>query len=302
MSKEIIEKAINILPYSEETIWEFIGGEPLLEPELIEFAINLLEKKNKKYIASITTNGTLFKDKDIRNLLENKPCKKSVGLSLDGPKYVHNMNRGNSFDDVMEYFDWWRKTFPWCATKSTIARNTLPFLSESVQFLISLGLTYIPINLVYEENWDEKDEQIYKEQLLDLSKFIKSNNLMDKITISQFSKTFINENTTKRNWCGCGEYMTAVDCNGIIYPCNRFIGTNLSIGNIDNGIDKNKVFPFLISHLKIDNCGNCEYMGRCPGCLAYDYQKTGSIFKRAKNNCNMNKIMIDVNKIHYGGV
>lgn len=302
MPKETLITAINTLPRAEETIWEFIGGEPLLEPDLIDCAVNLLEKKQEKYIASITTNGTQFADKEVRRMLERHSRKKSVGLSIDGPKHVHDANRCNSFDAAMEYFDWWRKTFPWSATKSTVNQDTLPYLAETVRFLVSLGLTNIPINIIYEADWTKEDEKIYAQQLAEVSELLISLN-NPKVSVSLFNRVFAEPVRQKRNWCGSGESMVAVSPDGNLYPCNRFADLDLpALGTLETGVNPDRLYPFKVSHFKIDDCSSCEIMGKCPGCLAYDYMETGTIFKRSNKVCSMHKVLVDANKVFWDKV
>lgn len=298
MSKEIMKASIEMLPHAEETIWELIGGEPLLEPELISYAYDLLAPimKEEKYVVSMTTNGTQFKDPSIRALLEKNAYRTSVGLSIDGGKEVHDLNRCNSFDDAMEYFDWWRKTFPWNSTKSTVNKLTLPYLSNSVQFLVSLGLTNIPINLIYEEDWGMEDFTMYMKQLDEIGDFLIDTGKAS-IKVSLFDRGLLLRNKAKRNWCGSGEFMTAVNPQGFIYPCNRFVDSGIHpIGHVNTGIEQDRVLPFLLSHHKIDQCGECSLMGNCPGCLAFDYQETGSIFKRSLKPCIMHIVRVKANE------
>ena len=297
MSKEVLAKAVDTLPRTEETIWDFIGGEPLLEIGLIDYASNLIVKLPGRNLMSTTTNGTQFNRPEVRRVLEKYSKKRSVGLSLDGPKHVHDANRCNSFDQVMEYFDWWKKTFPWCSTKSTVNKRTLPYLAESIQFLVELGLKTIPINLVYEEAWDSNDEDTLREQLELASTYLKWSGKLNEVEVTILSKNFSTPPETRRNWCGTGEHMVAVDPVGNLYPCNRFSDLKLPpIGTLDTGVNPERLFPFLVSHKKLDGCDSCDIMGKCPGCLAYDYEATGTLYKRAINNCNMHKIVLEANK------
>ena len=58
-----------------------------------------------------------------------------------------------------------------------------------------------------------------------------------------------------QNWCGAGR-MLSIDAAGNFYPCTRFAQYSLRnkkawiIGNIHDGIDKNKLRPFLA----LDRC------------------------------------------------
>ena len=88
----------------------FYGGEPLLEfsliKEIVHYAKEQAQKRSKKLVFSITTNGTLLDDEKIHFLVENNF---SVLVSLDGPQSLHDRYRvfaGNkregSFETVMK--------------------------------------------------------------------------------------------------------------------------------------------------------------------------------------------------------
>lgn len=89
--KEFIEPVIKDLEFVN--LW---GGEPLLHPKIIDFIEYFI--KNKKYV-SIATNGTFLRK--YAELLVSMGVDEIV-VSLDGPKEIHNMIRGNSsaFDDL----------------------------------------------------------------------------------------------------------------------------------------------------------------------------------------------------------
>ena len=99
MGKEDISKAIDLMfqsPSSSITM-EFQGGEPSLACDLLRFAIESADEKNKTFNKNITyvlcTNSTNLSDEV---LCLCKRYNVLISTSLDGPEFLHNANRGKS--------------------------------------------------------------------------------------------------------------------------------------------------------------------------------------------------------------
>lgn len=95
MSIDTLEIVIKRAAESSFDEIEFIfhGGEPLMRNiDFFEQAMDLQKKylKNKKYINSIQTNGTLLTDDLVHMFIQHKF---EIGISLDGPDIVHNNYR-----------------------------------------------------------------------------------------------------------------------------------------------------------------------------------------------------------------
>ncbi|GEM_PF-2158271 len=93
----------------ERVVIEWFGGEPLLQKNIIkefsEFIIEICEKNDIEFFASIITNASLLDEKTWQIL---KDCKVSnVQVTIDGKKEMHNQVRffGNgkgSYDQIMD--------------------------------------------------------------------------------------------------------------------------------------------------------------------------------------------------------
>ena len=107
MSLEIAQKFIDYLLTSNEiyrsdsVILDFIGGEPLLEAKLIDqicdyFKVRSFEENLDwywKYRINISTNGVNYTDKDVQQLIEKNRGKISIGITIDGTKEKHDLQR-----------------------------------------------------------------------------------------------------------------------------------------------------------------------------------------------------------------
>ena len=112
-----------------------------------------------------------------------------------------------------------------------------------------------------------------------------------------------------QNWCGAG-IMLSVDANGDFYPCTRFAQYSLrtkkaiKIGNINDGIDENRLRPFL----SLDRCTQsprdcieCEVASGCAWCQGenYDSADTPTIFQRSTAICKMHKARVRANNYYW---
>lgn len=303
-------------------IFEFIGGEPLLEFNLLRDIFNYLEYRMKELkhpwassrLYSVTTNGTVFTE-DIKSFLELNRFMFSVSVSIDGIKEVHDINRNNSYDSIMKDYVWWRNTFPWCLTKSTVNREGLPHIFESVKHLIEdLDLTDIYINNVFENIWEENDPIIFKEQLMKIADYLLETGRYKTNFVSYFSHAYENpdEQSLKQNVCGCGVSMMSVDTEGTFYPCLRFqeegVAKKITVGNATVGLQKDKLLPFAfcnIANLKDEykeKCTNCKARKICTWCTAANYNVSGSIYKRGKMNCDMILAQYEANEYFFNKI
>lgn len=324
MSIDTAKKVINyffedIVKNKEDNIiWELIGGEPLLDVNLIKeivdyilFNVDKYGLNVQKHFISLTTNGTLFTNTAKDFLTEyRKKINLSVSISLDGVRDIHNYNRNNSYDTIMKDFWWWRKNFPHNTIKATLNREALPYIFDSIRlFVDDFKLDYIFMNTVFENVWQENDSEIYYNQLIKTADFLLENYRYEDYFVSLFDKSLLH--TSKEGmqiWCGCGNKMLAADSDGILYPCLRFKTTSnqpsWKCGDIVNGIDVNKLLPFKFYHNLNNNskCLSCEYKSGCAWCPASCYDELGSIFQRTEFYCDMHIKRVEANRYFFNKI
>lgn len=332
MSFEVAKKAVDHLLNNpdifdaESVIWEFIGGEPLLELDLIDKICDYIKiqtyirkhKWDSKYRFSIGTNGTLYGSNEMRKYIRKNKEKCSVGITIDGTEIKHDLQRvyvdgSGSYGDVVKNIPLWLNEFPNSTTKVTFGHEDLPYLKESIIHLWDLGITNVPANIVFEDVWKEGDEIIFENQLRELADYVIENRLWDKVNCTLFDENIgqpYNSHTLHSNFCGSGR-MLAIDAEGNFYPCIRYVDFSLSnkepiiIGNIDEGIDFDKVRPFLgLTALtqSDEECIECEIAQGCAWCQGnnYDCSETGTIYHRAKYICEMHKARCRANNYYWG--
>lgn len=193
----------------------------------------------------------------------------------------------------------------------TISSPDIPYIKESVLHLYSLGIKEVNINCVFEDVWKEDDDILFEEQLTELADAIIDNNYYENYVCS-FYADFIGKPIDicdNNNWCGAGK-MLAIDAAGNFYPCTRFAQYSLRdkpawiIGNVKDGIDQNKLRPFLTldrTTQSSEECINCEVASGCAWCQGenYDAAQTHTIYQRSTAICKMHKARVRANNYYW---
>lgn len=327
MSLEVGRRAIDYfltnkdLFVSDAVVLEFIGGEPLLEIDLIDkltdyFKIRAYELNHKwftMYRISISTNGILYSNEKVQKFIKKNEGKVSIGISIDGTKEKNDLQRvypdgRGTYDDIAKNIKLWQKQFPDATTKVTIGHDDLPYIKESIIHLWNLGLKEIPANVVFENVWEEGDDVIFYNQLRELADYIIDNDMWEEYNTTLFTQGIgypLSTEELGRNSCGTGN-MIAVDASGNLYPCIRFMDYSLNkqkgyiTGNIYDGINREKLRPFYymtVENQSDEECLNCEIASGCQWCTGYNYDEScsGTIFERNKYICKMHKARVKAN-------
>lgn len=307
-------------------IWDFIGGEPFLEIDLIDKICDYIKTEMfrlnhhwfNSYRFSFSTNGINYHEKKVQQFIAKNITHLSVGITIDGTRKKHDLNRvyknseRGSYDDVVKNIPLWQSQFPGMGTKVTISSEDLPYIKESVLHLYSLGIPEVNINCVYEDVWKEGDEYIFQKQLIDLADAIIDDKLYENNACSFFQEHIgkpMDKKNQNQNWCGAGR-MLAIDAAGLFYPCTRFAQYSLRekkawiIGNINDGIDKNKLRGFLTLDRctqSTQECIDCEVASGCAWCQGenYDVADTCTAFQRSTAICKMHKARVRANNYYW---
>lgn len=311
---------------TQSVVWDFIGGEPFLEIDLVDkicdyIKIELYRRNHhwfNSYRFNFTTNGINYHIEKVQKFIEKNKNHLSIGLTIDGTKRKHDLNRvyknseKGSYDDVVKNIPLWQSQFPGEGTKVTISSADIPYICESVLHLYNLGIHIVNINCVFEKVWKEGDDKLFEEQLIKLA-----DEIIDGEYYKEYACSFFTENMGKpldcklnnQNWCGAGK-MLAIDAQGNFYPCTRFAQYSLRdkeawiIGNIYDGIDNNKLRPFLTLDRctqSTPECADCEVAEGCAWCQGenYDAAKTHTVFERATAICLMHKARVRANNYYW---
>lgn len=327
MSFDTAAKAIDYILserelFDEDAVtFEFIGGEPCLEIELIDKICDYIKQELYRlnhpwfntYMFSFTTNGINYDSPKVQQFVNKNWNHLSITITIDGTKTKHDINRiykhggRGSYDDVVKNIPLWLRQFPHASTKVTVSSDDIPYICESVIHLYELGIHQVHINCVFEDVWKANDDKLLESQLVLLADII-----IEKEYYKSYDCSFFREDigkpldiTHNNNWCGAGR-MLSIDASGTFYPCTRFVQYSLRskrqvvIGNIYEGIDKNKIRPFIaLDRLtqSPNKCIECEVASGCAWCQGenYDSADTSTIYQRSTAICKMHKARVRAN-------
>ena len=334
MDWPVAKKAIDyILSHEREfpeasVIWDFIGGEPFLEIDLIDKICDYIKtelyRRNHHWFNSFrfsfSTNGINYHTQRVQDFIKKNSNHISIGITIDGNRQKHDLNRiwknsgkeRGSYDDVVRNIPLWLRQFPEGATKVTISSADITYIKESVLHLYSLGIHEVNINVVFEDVWKDGDDVLFENQLIELADAIIEGGYYTDYACSFYSEYIgkpmdkVNDN---QNWCGSGR-MLAIDAAGIFYPCTRFAAYSLRskkpiiIGNVNDGIDQNKLRPFLTLDRLTQSpqkCIDCEVASGCAWCQGenYDAADTDTVYQRSTAICKMHKARVRANNYYW---
>lgn len=321
----------------ESVVWDFIGGEPFLEIALIDKICDYLKLRMfelnhhwfNSYRFSFSTNGINYHTPEVQNFIKKNREHLSIGITIDGTEKKHDLNRvwkqaqpdengiihaseRGSYKDVVKNIPLWLSQFPDAGTKVTISSADIPYITESVLHLYSLGIHQVNINVVFEDVWQEGDDKRFEEQLMQLADAIIDGGYYQDYACSFFSEHIgkpLDPERDNQNWCGAGR-MLSVDAAGNLYPCTRFAQYSLRdkkalvIGNIKDGINQNLLRPFLTLDRTTQSpqkCLECEVASGCAWCQGenYDAAQTNTIYQRATAICLMHKARVRANNYYW---
>ncbi len=290
MDSKIVENIINYVNNMEQIKEVFVtwfGGEPLLQPEIInQISVGIANSDKYKYSAQIITNGYYLTATNLKMLLKNKV--KHVQISLDGIFEEHNKTRFSKTD---------KDSF------SKIIKNIDYFHMSDFDLILALRINLDSKNLhTYEKIHDYFTNKYKNDNRISFAPaFIqdttKKNN---KTTINDFEeKLHFWKNTSKFdsskncffypdnkvNECSVRNYNSwAIDSEGLVYKCWEIIGNEeYAVGTIgEKGININnevllRRYLFGANHLESNRCRDCFSLPVCNG---------GCPHKRIENEFN----------------
>ena len=302
-------------------IVDFIGGEPLLEPELIDqicsYTIDKMIELNHPWLMktmfSICSNGVLYHDPKVQNVLQKWKNRLSFSVTVDGNKELHDScrifpNGEPSYDLAVSAAKDWMSKGNYMGSKITIAPTNVMHVYDAITHMIELGYHEINANCVYEEGWKTIHATTLYNQMKQLADYFLENNM--DFERDYYCALFCEDSFQPKreddlqNWCGGNGVMLSVDPDGIIYPCLRYMESSLggqqepySIGSVDTGICQCNCHKSRVDCLRkidrrtqsTDKCFYCPIAEGCSWCTAYNYQVFGTPDTRATYICIMHQ-------------
>lgn len=238
---------------SPDVLFTWHGGEPLLRP--ITFYRRALELQRRyargRHIDNcLQTNGTLLTDEWCRFLCDEGFL---VGVSIDGPRSLHNPLRCGSFDRVMHGIELLVKYGVEWNAMATVNSLNAPHPVEFYRFFKQIGCSYLQFTPVVERTRDDGSP-------LSVPGWEEGGNLTPQSVspdewgsfacgvFDEWIKEDVGEvfvqlfDATLANWVGvppgvcslapvCGQ-APAMEHNGDLYSCDHFVFPSYRLGNI----------------------------------------------------------------------
>lgn len=333
MSFEVAKKFIDLIikeSYDESSyvsikttpgvIIEFIGGEPLLEIELIDkitdyFKFRLIQEHHpwaSTFYISMISNGVEYFNPKVQEYIKKNVKRLSFGISLDGCKALHDMCRvfpdGTGSYDIAEAGCIYHKKHydSNMLTKMTIAPENVVWTYEAFLNLLRLDYAIIHANCVYEKGWTVNHAVVFYDQLKKVADYIIENDLENDIIFTLFDEVSSKPQpaSDNKNYCGSTGCMLICDPDGVIAPCVRFLKSSLGeelgdfeLGHINSGLGKEECHKCNICTLdsitresqSSKECWECPVSLGCGWCTALNYQELGTPNARCTYICWMHR-------------
>lgn len=332
MSMETAKKIVDTIfcAPDQSLMLEFQGGEPLLNWEVVSFIIDYAREKerleNKKLKILLVSNLTDVAPEKLDYLIDKKVL---ICSSLDGPKAVHDKNRGGYAKTVANL----KRVYQLCeerlkehrpAAIVTVTRNCLTHARAIADEYVKLGLEGIyvrsinPYGFAHDSLKDlyySPDEYLkfYRELLdhvIELNgdgkRFYENSAVVFLLRILKgYSPNFMD----LRSPCGAGTGQISYNYNGDVYTCDegRMVSMmgdeSFRIGNVHENTYEELVSCPVVKAMAtascmegLPSCVNCVYKPYCGVCPVYNYVMEGDIFSKTFHNdrCKIDEGILDI--------
>jgi uncharacterized protein len=279
----------------------FLGGEPTLEPLLIERAVSRARRWEAfgelSFDFTMTTNFLSLDEPLAGKLAE---WRVAYLLSVDGFGPRHDRSRPardvpSAFAVLAERIGMLQRYQPWLGARVTSTPATVEWLREDLGRLEEMGFRQFIISPASGIPWTDEALACFRDQLIGYARGRKRG-AGDPIP---YISPVDDPPKGRYSWgCGAGRGRYSIDPSGKIFSCARFAGMAsaepLDLGNIWDGIDPHgNVVRFQDeSYATRPGCLNCAIREDClGGCPAVNWEEAGSLTSPAINECRMMRII-----------
>jgi uncharacterized protein len=191
----------------------------------------------------MTTNGTLVTDQMLE-LTQRYSIR--TKLSLDGAGAAHDRHRkqangAGSFALIEQNMERLLE-LPEVTLRMTVTPDTAQFLGESVRWLSDAGFANIFFSPVVEADWDNHSLACLLDGYEELWRYQHANRRHLRISNLVRDRKRLRHSSGGVWGCGAARTMVAVDVDGTLYPCQRYVGYFGSdprhrLGSVSGGLE-----------------------------------------------------------------
>ena len=294
VAEQSIDRLIAEAEPGVDLVVGFMGGEPLLNRELVHHITHYAKQKGAenqhKIRFSITTNGTLVTAEDATLFAAHQF---NVSISLDGPKSLNNRLRPTpsgrgSYEAVMQGLAQLTAQRPGhLSARFTVTPQTerlLPILEH----VLSLGVDdagFAPVLVSPNPDYafQASEFQQFLQHMVECGEACKQHQLSgQRFPFTNF-ETALNEihrGSHRPYPCGAGAGYLSVNAQGKLYACHRLVDDDQwAMGSVQQGSDIDARTQ-LLSHNHVDfmqPCSDCWARYLCGGGCYHEVNKRGRI-------------------------
>ena len=296
----IIKKAVE--SSNGEICFAFQGGEPTLAGiSFFEKAITFAERYNAKDNTiswSIQTNGYMLNEAWIRFFAENKFL---VGISVDGPKELHNYfrqssNGKNTFTSVLNTITLFNKYKVDYNIVTVISSGNVRKPQTLYNFFEKNG--FYNVQLIPCLNRLDGVPDIYSIKGRDYGEFLKmmfdlwyadwqKGSYISISVFDNFIRMLMNSPAIICGMNGKCSCQYVIEANGGVYPCDFYVLDDYCLGNINDNtfpelFETYKLLEFFSEPQYANVCVKCKWKGLCNnGCKRYRSQENLNVLCEA---------------------
>jgi len=282
---------------------QFFGGEPLLNPALIEsvcqYCEHLVESGQMEYLPGFgaTSNGTIWNERVARVL---KRYRIALNISVDGPQEVHDRSRVDvqgrgSFQRVFRTLQHLRAEgipFSVETTYNVFTMRSGYSVWDIVRFLAENGI-YHPhiVPAAYSRSDPERWTPQERRQLLEDYRTATRNALASLVEGQPLLFSFVTGilrslllKIPQPLVCAAGVHDLAIDTAGNLYPCFMFVGQtdfiqHSALQPLDDDAYRRRGHAFYAENLKSEraSCRTCWARNICSSCIGANQIENGHL-------------------------
>lgn len=320
MTKETAQAAVDFFMHKFDKISsiKFIGGEPLMNLDVLKFICEYIEDQKKKgkikkvpsYI--VNTNGTILTD-EILELINKYEMR--VNFSLDGPGWMNDQARifvnGRGTSHIVEenIRKLQKATGGRCPT-SVDAVYTQRHVDQNVSVMDVIHylkdelhipkVHVIPVDAKENSPFHLKNSQAYLDAVDEILNDYEGNKEYMFTLLKGMIARIRAKDISPDNMCVGGTELFSVSAAGKIYPCHLLTDVNTyymgDVHDPEGSEDQfQKIYDLLknYSRYSSETCRKCFGNKLCIGCLGGNNFRTGDGFKGDPFICSMFREIVE---------
>ena len=286
----------------------FFGGEPLLEWDRLcaadAYAAARCRAEGVRLRRTVTTNLTLLTPERVAWLAARRY---QIGCSIDGAAAQHDACRvrpdgTGSHADALRGLRLLRGYPGRLETVCVVTPATVPFVPESVRFLLGESRAPIALNIDFGAAWDEPalaalDDAYAAVAALVLAEY-RAGREAHVTWIDGKIRTLLRGGYPACHRCRPVERELAVAPSGNLYPCPNLVGDDdraeLRLGDVRRGFDRGAVLRALArTGCHSPECAACPIRERCMNwCCCANYFSAGATDRASPLLCHHERLAV----------